>query len=796
MPLRFKQRILDYLSDESHKAPKPDALGKALGISEDELDIFDESIQLLIASDYLTQDDEQRLRLPRFSDEVIGQFRMTSRGFGFVLPDHPYREGDLFVPRGNTSDAMTGDRVRARVMRDRRSRRGRAAPYRRSKQGGSNGDKRSCSGRVVEVIEQARSKFAGTLVKRGRQWYIEADNKDVVAPVLVRDGQSRGAKPGTKVIFEFILRPEDEYAGEGVITDVLGEAGRPDVETEAVITAHGLRREFSSAAIEEARQSTLAFEELTKEASSEYAHREDLRDLLTFTIDPPDARDFDDAISIKHHKEDGMWELGVHIADVSNFVPAGSELDKEASKRGNSVYLPRLVIPMLPEILSNGICSLQADTDRLTRSVFITFDAKGRVCDQRLCASVIRSRKRLTYLEAQAIIDGNIKEARKHTTANSTYEEDLIDVLGNANALAKVIRKRRRNDGMIVLDLPEVNLIFDDDGRVIGAEPEDDSFTHTIIEMFMVEANEALARTFYDLGVPILRRIHPDPKGGDMTEIQEFARMLGLRVPDEPDRRDLQRLLEATAGTPAARAIHISVLRAMTKATYSPAIIGHYALASAHYSHFTSPIRRYPDLLLHRAMSAYLDATDNGKKPPRKRDERAFASRLRGDPRVLPESALSTLGRQCSETEVEAEAAERELRQFLVLDFLNREHLGDHFHGIITGFSRGAIYISLDEFLIEGIASFTELPGGDGRKEFWRSVGAGSRIVGGRSQRCLFRGDRVEVQIESVDPASRTMVLRVVNLPEGEPRYDSGRLDSEGSRAKRKKSGKRAKRGS
>ncbi|MDG2053903.1 MAG: VacB/RNase II family 3'-5' exoribonuclease [Phycisphaerales bacterium] len=791
MPLRFKQRILDYLSDEFHLAPKPDALSEALRIDDADKDLFDQALELLTKEGYLLKDDDSRLRLPRFRDEVSGSFRMTARGFGFVIPDHPHREGDLFIPRGNTSDAMTGDRVRASVMRDPRGNRGRNSGSAQSK-----GERRSCIGQITEVLEQAKSKFAGILFNRRGSWYVKADSRGVVAPVLVRDGQAKGAKEGSKVVFEFVLRPEDDYPGEGVIVEVLGKAGRPDVETQAVIAAHGLRTEFPRSAIEEARRATTAFEEFVKDGSTDRAGREDLRELLTFTIDPPDARDFDDAISIVHDEAQGTWELGVHIADVSEFVVPGSALDQEAAQRGNSVYLPRHVIPMLPEILSNGICSLQADTDRLTRSAFITFDEKGRVLKQRLCASVIRSHKRLTYLEAQALIEGKTDEALTHTTANTEYSKELVNALVNANRLAKSIRKRRLHDGMIVLDLPEVELIFNDGGQVIGAQPEDGAFTHTIIEMFMVEANEALARTFYSLGLPVMRRIHPDPSGGDMTELQEFARMIGLRMPEEPDRKDLQRLLKASAGTPAARAIHISVLRTMTKASYSPAIIGHYALASGHYSHFTSPIRRYADLLLHQVMSAYLDATENGKKPPRKREERAFASRLSADKRVLNESALIEFGRQCSSTEVEAEAAERELRQFLVLDFLAREHLGDHFQGVITGFSKGAIYISLDEFLVEGMADLTDMPGDDGRKEFWRSAARGMRVVGGRTNRCLVRGDQLTVQIEKVDPASRSMSLRVLSLPEGEPRYDRGEPE-----AKKKKTGKnksrrkRAKRG-
>ena len=377
--------------------------------------------------------------------------------------------------------------------------------------------------------------------------------------------------------------------------------------------------------------------------------------------------------------KEGTWTLGVHIADVAGFIPVGSPLDVEAHARGTSVYLPRRVIPMLPEVLSNGVCSLQEGVNRFTKSVFIEFDGRGKVLGQRVSRSVIRSRKRLTYLEAQALIDGDRKEARKHARTEPVYEDELLDALRMSNQLARTLRKRRQRDGMIVLNLPEVELVFDDDGHVIDAVPEDDAYTHTIIEMFMVEANEAVARTFSAIDVPLIRRIHPEPALGDVQELQMYASIVGLRVPDSPTRHDLQQLLDATRDTPAARAIHFAVLRTLSKATYSPALVGHFALASAHYAHFTSPIRRYPDLTVHRALEAYLDRTDNGRAAPGGRKRKAFARDLMADDRVLDEGQLVELGRHCSEMEVEAEQAERELREFLVLQFLAEHHLGDEF---------------------------------------------------------------------------------------------------------------------
>ena len=317
---------------------------------------------------------------------------------------------------------------------------------------------------------------------------------------------------------------------------------------------------------------------------------------------------------------------------------------------------------------------------------------------------------------------------------------------------------------MIVLDLPTVELVFDDDGHVIDAVPEDDAFTHTIIEMFMVEANEAVARTFDSLEVPLLRRTHPDPVPGDIEELRMYARGVGLGFPDKPTRHDLQRLLDMTRDTPAARAIHFAVLRTLASAAYSPALIGHFALASDHYAHFTSPIRRYPDLTVHRVIEAYLDATDNGRNVPGGKKRRALGRRLVEDNRVLNEDDLIQLGRHCSETEDEAEAAERELRNFLVMQLLHEHHLGDEFDGVVTGVTGGAVYVSIERFLVEGMVKSQDLPQSGHRADQWQTDAQTGRLVARRSGTSLGIGDVVTVQIVRVDLASRHLDLRLTAL--------------------------------
>lgn len=750
-------------------------------IEQDDRDAFDEAVAKLVREGQVTLGRDEFLRLPSYPDVITGSFRLNPRGFGFIVPDQKFREGDLFVPAGETGGAISRDRVKARVVRDTRGRG-------RNGGGGGPGPRSGFSGSVIEILERGQDNFVGVLVKERGNWFVKPDGRSLHEPVLIRDPHAKNAKAGDKVVLELLHYPEGDYQAEGVITRVLGEAGKPDVETQAVIAAHGLRTEFPAACIEQAREVTRAFD---AEADGPWDDREDLRDAFIFTIDPPDAKDFDDAISIDYDDRAKEWTLGVHIADVAHFITPGSALDEEAKARGNSVYLPRLVIPMLPEILSNGVCSLQEGVNRFTKSVFITFDSKGRVLSQRVAGTVIRSVKRLTYLEAQALIDGDEAEARTHARTETEYTEQLIDTLRQSDKLAKILRTRRHRDGMIVLNLPEVELVFDEEGHVIDAVPEDDAFTHKLIEMFMVEANEALARLFNDLNIPILRRVHPDPAHGDLAELQMYALAAHQRVPEEPTRHDLQRLLDATRDTPAARAIHFAVLRTLSKANYSPAIIGHFALASDHYAHFTSPIRRYPDLTLHRALLAYLDATDNGRNVPGGKKRRELQRRLADDTRILDEAQLIELGRHCSETEVEAELAERELRSFLVMQFLHEHHLGGEFPGVITGVMNRGVFVSIERYLVEGMVNMKDMPQAAGKADRWVVNEAIGRIYGERSGRVLAIGDIVTVQIVSIDLAARRMDLMITQMPErvGKPESETGRGGARRQRGKQNKAG-------
>lgn len=735
-----RHRILQHLVHPHYHPVPRRQLAEALGINPADLSLFDQAVDELVAERQVVLGTGGAVGLPPIGDELTGRIRITDAGFGFVRPESVNAHGDLFVPAGRTGDALNGDRVRARVLRDRQRGPG-TSPW---------------IGQVVEILQRASATCVGTLEKRGNQYLVHPDGKAFKEPVVVRDPHARNAAPGHKVVVELTRYPESGSLAEGVITEVLGEPGRPDVETSGVMRTYGLPEEFPAPVLEQTRDLVRRYNE---NPQAWLEGRTDLRSQFILTIDPPDAKDFDDAISIE--KTSDGYELGVHIADVAAFVEAGTLLDLEAQKRGNSVYLPRRVIPMLPEVLSNGICSLQPRVDRLTRSVFIRYDDQGRVLQRRFARSVICSAHRLTYLEAQALIDGNEEEARRHSRTEDPYTPELHAALAQMNKLARIIRGRRMKAGMIVLDLPEVELVYDESGRVVDAHPEDDAFTHKLIEAFMVEANEAVAHVFADLSVPLIRRIHPDPATFDLAELRAFAKVAGYHVPQRPTRQQLQSLLEAVRGKPAARAVHFAVLKTLTKAEYAPLLIGHFALASEHYTHYTSPIRRYVDLTVHRALDLLAEHLGSGGHVPRAPHQRRRVSqKMLTDERQPALDSLREVAAHCSATEINAAAAERELRQVLCLQLMHK-HVGDVFDGTVTGVISRGLFIQIDKFLVEGLVPVGELPGSPQVR--WRFHKPLAAMVADGSGRTIGIGRAFRVKIIRVDLERREMDLAILD---------------------------------
>ncbi len=711
----FAERILSFVQARGYRPKQLYELAEAMGIGVDEQGDFHAACRALMKTGRLALGSRNAVVLPPPRGRVVGTFRGNRRGFGFIIPDTPGTHGDLYVPAEGTGGAITGDTVAARVLK-------------RGKRGG----KMLYEGRVISIVKRGQSRFVGELRHELKRWFVMPDGNALHGPILVGDAGAKGAAAGDQVVVEITQYPGEEEEARGVILKVLGPRGEPSVDVLSVIEQHQLPGEFEDKVLTEAHDATVAYR-----ARKEAEGREDLRELITITIDPADARDFDDAISLTR-KRGGTWELGVHIADVAHFVREGGQLDKEARERSTSVYLPGTVIPMLPETLSNGVCSLQERQARLTKSAFITYDRQGKVTRTRFANTFIRSTKRLTYEQATAVLGG--KPGRTSVKVVSLVKE--------MERLARVIQARRLREGMLELNLPEVELVFDQKGNVADARPEDTSYSHKIIEMFMVEANEAVARVLTAQKVPHLRRVHDEPRGLAAGSLRRFLGVLGHDLPAKADRFALQRLLEEVRGKDDAFAVNLAVLRSMQQAEYSPIQHGHYALASEQYCHFTSPIRRYPDLTVHRLLDRYLKGQLKGKSARAK---------------VPTEAQLTELGEVCTSNEQRAESAERELRLVLVLRFLQEKHLGDEFDGVVTGVANVGVFVQLQRFLIDGLLRFEHLT-----DDWWEVDTTHGCVVGQRTGCRITIGDRLEVTISRIHIPTRQMELALAE-PLSEP---------------------------
>ena len=699
----YRERIVKLLKHADYTPLKLAQLAKTLGVSSEDYPQFKVAFEQLRQAGHVVIGARNLISLPTMSGRIIGTFRANPKGFGFVTPLEPNSHGDLFVPPGATGEAMTGDIVAAKVV----------------KKGRRRGQMRY-SGKVVEVLERAQNKFVGTLLKENIGWIVQPDGTGFVEPISVEDVGAKGARRKDKVVVEILSYPTERYLARGVIVEVLGRAGRYESEIRSIIRQYHLPDEFEDDCIGQARRAADEFD------SEQIGRREDITGKIIITIDPPDAKDFDDAISLEKDS-DGNRVLGVHIADVSCFVPPDSPLDAEARIRGNSVYLPEKTIPMLPEILSNGICSLQPGQARFVKSVYLTYDRDGNVLSRRFANSVICSRQRLTYKQADKALRGRTKGVKP----------EVVGLLRDMEHLSRIIEKRRSKNGMMHLDLSETELVIDKSGRVVDAHPADDSYPHTIIEMFMVEANEAVASLLDRHNVPLMRRIHPEPDSFSMQNLSKLVRALGYSLPRTPDRTSIQELLAAVRGTDSALAVSLVVLRSFEKAQYAPLHIGHFALASKWYCHFTSPIRRYADLLVHRVLECYL-RKELGSAPSNE---------------ILAEKDLVEIGKHITFTEQRAEDAERELQTVLILQMLS-DSIGEELDCVVTGLAGFGVFVQSLKFGIEGLIAMDNLG-----PDTWKFNSKTQSIVGLNSGASVYLGRAIKARIVSVNVPARQLNL-------------------------------------
>jgi ribonuclease R len=740
--------VFNFVNEPNYKPMKPRAIAKRLGIDPENLAQLKQGVRALIKTGKLAyganhlllpvqsktnpinvefakpkraerektvepsaDEDTQAARFGKQTraeftgSKVTGVFRRNPAGFGFVRPSGvtpaPDRSGDIFIPANCTMDASSGDTVLVAVSKKRDIRRG------------------NQEGAIVEIIERETHQFVGTYFEAAGNGYVQVDGKLFSRAVYVGDPGAKNAQPDDKVVFEMVRFPSSIHDGEGVITEVLGAKGEPGVDTLSVIREFNLPGEFASDAVEDARLQAEKFDESTTD-------RVDLTAETIITIDPVDARDFDDAISLEK-LPNGYWRLGVHIADVSHFVRYNSPLDREAHNRATSVYLPDRVIPMLPEIVSNNLASLQPDKVRYTKTSFIEFSPEGIRTGVDLANTAIKSKRRFTYEEVDAYLAD--REAWKEKLTPQVH-----GLLARMHELAMMLRRRRFERGALELTMKEVKVDLDKNGRVTGAHVAENTESHQIIEEFMLAANEAVADTLFEAEIAFLRRVHPDPDPRKLKLLTEFVAELGFQTDSLESRFALQKLLKEVHGRPEEHAINYATLRSLQRAVYSPAEEGHYALASKCYCHFTSPIRRYPDLTIHRLVDALL-----AKK------------RARGDV-----GELVALGEHCSEREQRAEKAERELTKLKLLIYMSTR-IGEEMDAVVTGVEEFGLFVQGITVPAEGLVHVTTLA-----DDYYRFERASHTLTGNRSGNAFRLGDMLRVEVARVDIDRRELDFRVI----------------------------------
>ena len=730
-------KLLHYMKDEAYKPLTVQELEEAFGI-EDSTD-FKEFVKALVQMEekgLVVRTRSNRYGLPEKMNLVRGRLIGHSKGFAFVTPDEPGMD-DIFIPPTETNNAMHGDTVMVRVSAN------------------ATGQRRE--GSVIRILERGIQQIVGTYVESKHFGFVIPDDKKFASDIFIPKAASKGAVEGHKVVVHLTTYPEGRKSAEGEIVEILGHKNDPGVDILSVIHKHGLPLEFPQEVLKQAEETPDTIDE------SELANRRDLRNEVIVTIDGADAKDLDDAVTVTK-LENGNYKLGVHIADVSYYVKEGTPIDVEAEERGTSVYLVDRVIPMIPHRLSNGICSLNPKVDRLTLSCHMEISPDGTVVDHEIFQSVIKTTERMTYYDVNQILVDKDEETRKR------YEA-LVPMFELMEELASVLRNKRMNRGAIDFDFKESKVLVDEEGKPTDVVLRERSVAERLIEEFMLAANETVAEHFHWMEVPFIYRIHEDPKEDKLRRFFEFITNFGYIVKGTANSvhpRALQEIIEEVQGKPEEMVISTVMLRSMQQAKYYPECLGHFGLSTEFYTHFTSPIRRYPDTIVHRLIRTYiiegkLDETTREKWNAR-----------------LPEIAEHT-----SKMERRAVEAERETDELKKTEYM-ADKIGEEYDGIISSVTNFGMFVELPN-TIEGLVHVSYMT-----DDYYRYDERHYAMIGERTGNVFRIGDEITVRVIKVNKDERSIDFEIVGM-KGTPRRDrtaAPKVFKTGSNEKKPRRGK------
>lgn len=700
--------ILQFMLEKAYKPLTLSELMESFAVGEENKETFVQLVEELEAEGKIVKTRSERYGIPERMNLLRGTMQGNAKGFGFVIPDDPHLP-DLYVHISDMNGAMDQDVVLARIHKKR-------------------SDQRHQEGEIVRILKRGRASIVGTFVSFSEYFgVVIPDDRRITTDIFVPPEARKGATDGQKVVVKIVHYPSGRLSAEGEITEVLGHGDEPGVDIISIIRKHGLPESFPEEVLTEADAIPAEVQ------TADLKDRRDLRQRKMVTIDGADAKDLDDAVSIEQ-LENGNVRLGVHIADVSYYVKEGSTLDRAAFERGCSVYLVDRVIPMLPKRLSNGICSLNPKVDRLALSCDMEINHDGKIVDYDIYPSVICTNERMTYDEIKKIVvDGDKELIQKY--------DDLVGDFQLMANLARMLRKKRLKRGAIDFDFAEANVIVDEKGKPIEVKARQRSIAEQLIEEFMLAANETIAEHFFRLEIPFIYRIHESPDVEKLRAFFEFVTSFGYTIKGRPERikpRTLQNLLEQVKGKPEDTVISTIMLRSMKQAKYAAECMGHFGLAATYYTHFTSPIRRYPDLMIHRIIH---EVIRNGSLSMERIDQLND---------FLPEAA-----KQSSIRERVAVDAERETNELKKAEFM-LDKIGEEYEGIISGVTSFGIFVQLNQ-TIEGMIHVSYLT-----DDYYHYDDQSYSLIGERTGKIFRIGDPVKIRVSKVDLDERRIDFELV----------------------------------